>query len=317
MFAFVLGCAVVLPPAFGGGDHHMHIQSADAVNVWYAMCDAMPDDCGDDEVLTTSGSHAIAVLDVASLEKGAILSLAYFYGVPELAGSEFDDHRLVHNENAYVAAEVRRFPDRLKGFFSVNPLAEYALGEVRYWAGRDDLAGLKLHLANSGFDFDDADHVAKLRAIIDVMNEHSLPVVIHLRNRDPNYGYDHAALFIDRVARHAPNVVFQLAHAAGWGGYDEGTDGAIQAFLDAIARGDLERDNIWFDVAAVVSDDVQDADLARFQKRLREIGLDRVLFASDWDEAAPATYILEMGSRLSLDDEEWARLLDNEAPFFR
>lgn len=80
-----------------------------------------------------------------------------------------------------------------------------------------------------------------------------MPVVIHLRNRSPEYGAEAVQGFIDQVLVTAPNVTVQLAHLGGWGGYDPATDGAVQAFLDAIADGRLNRERIYFETSAVIS----------------------------------------------------------------
>ncbi len=308
------------PSSFAGNDHHMHIYSEAATQVWAAMCEATPDDCDDELPIPSAalpGQAAVRVLDEAELEKGVILSLGYFYGAPEVARTKFDDHRYVRAENEFVAAQVSLFPDRLAGFFSVNPISNYAVSEVGYWAEHGGLAGLKLHLANSAFDFSNPNHMERLSAVISVMNDHGLPVVIHLRHRESGYGYEHAASFIDQIARHAPAVNFQLAHLAGWGGYDEGTDGAVEAFLDAIADGVLDRDKVWFDVAAVVEAEMPDVDLVALRERVREIGFDRLLFASDWDEADPVTYMNMLREYLLLSDEEMDQLMSNEAPYVR
>lgn len=310
--------ATAAPTVSASGDHHMHIHSENGAEVWAAMCATMPGACGDDEqapAAASTGEDAVRVLDEAGLDKGAILSLGYFYGVPELAGGKFDDHRYVRAENEYVAEQVALLPDRLVGFFSVNPLADYALDEVIYWANNGGLAGLKLHLANSDFEFGNTEHIEKLRRIIGVMNDHELPVVIHLRNRDPKYGYQDAALFIEQIAKHAPAVTFQLAHMVGWGGYDPGTDGAIQAFLDAIKNGDLDRSKVWFDLAAVVDTQMTDEVMSDMQRRFREIGFDRLLFASDWDEIEPRSYLAALKEHLSLSEKEWDQLISNEAPY--
>jgi len=321
LLSVALGATVFSPAlTHADADHHMHIQSANAVDVWDAMCDAMPDDCDDatsESISVTTGADAIRVLDDAGLHKGVILSLAYFFGFPELAGSKYDSHDLVQAENLYVAEQVSSFPNRLAGFFSVNPLADYAIEEVTHWLRDGRLTGLKLHLANSDLDLQNQNHVTKLRAVFAVMNEFEAPVVIHLRNRNPEYGYKEARLFIDDVAGHAPNVAIQLAHIAGWGGYDAETDSAIQAFLDAFDDGTLDRSQVWFDIAAVVDTKMPEDNAVQLSARLREIGLERVLFATDWDEVDPKPHITMLEENLPLSEGELKILLSNEAPYLR
>jgi predicted TIM-barrel fold metal-dependent hydrolase len=174
---------LITAQAMAGGDHHMHIRSANASAVWAALCESMPEACGPDSHVPapSTAADAIQALDEGGLEKGTIMSLAYFYGFPELAGTKFDDYRYVRAENEYVAQQVAYFPGSLAGFFSVNPLSEYAIHEVSYWAEKGGMTGLKLHLANSDLDFRNPEHVSQLKAVFEVLNEYSLPVGIHMR----------------------------------------------------------------------------------------------------------------------------------------
>ena len=164
-------------------------------------------------------------------------------------------------------------------------MADYAIEEITHWLQDGRLTGLKLHLANSGLDLRNQDHISKLCAIFVLMNDFERPIVIH------------------------------LAHIAGWGGYDAATDRAIQAFLDACDEGTLDRSRIWFDIAAVVDAKMHDEDAARLTARLRDIGLDRVLFATDWNEVDPRSHIDTLRNTLTLSDIEWAQLMSNEVPY--
>jgi predicted TIM-barrel fold metal-dependent hydrolase len=173
-------------------------------------------------------------------------------------------------------------------------------------------------MANSNFDFTDAAQLERLGAILALLSEHELPLVVHLRNRDPDYGAAAANAFIDLVAARAPNIVVHVAHLGGWGAYDPGTDAALGAFLSAIDAGRLSRDKIYFDIGAVVMPVLPDEALEPVTARLRQIGFDRVLFATDWDAAeAPAQHLRTLRSRLDLTADEWEMLLTNQAPYLR
>jgi len=298
----------------------MHIRSADASAVWGALCDSMPAACGPDysgPPEPSDASDIIAVLDDAGVEKGAILSLGYFYGFPELAGSDYDKPDFVRAENAFVAEQVALYPDRLCGFFSVNPLAPYALDEVRYWAAQDDHCGLKLHFANSNFSFQDPEQVAQIKQILSVLSEHDLALVIHMRNRNPEYGAADAQVLIDALAEAAPDITVQIAHMAGWGSYDAGTDAALGTFVGAFEAGSLKRENLYFDLAAVVMADQPPEALKPLPGRLRQIGLSHILFATDWDALeSPREYIQTLQTQLGLTAEEWEMVRENQAPYF-
>ena len=319
LLAVILPATALCNEHLRGADHHMHIRSESATAVWGALCESMPAACGEDfkgPPPPTDADDVIAVLDEAGIEKGVILSLGYFYGFPELQGSEFDDPDYVRAENRYVAEQVARYPDRLAGFFSVNPTADYALDEVRYWASEGGLLGLKLQLANSGLDFENAEQVEKLGAVLSLLEKHQLPLVVHLRNRNPEYGAATANAFIDLLADKAPGIVLHVAHLAGWGAYDPGTDAALGAFIDAIDEGRLNRDLVYFDIGAVVMEKLPDEALEPVPARLRQIGFDHLLVATDWDAAVtPAQLVESLRSRLDLSDEEWETLLSNQAPY--
>lgn len=141
-----------------GADHHMHLRSSDNAALWAAICSRIEGACPPEMPMPPSvntSEEAIAALDAAGLQKGVLLSLAYFCGMPEMASSEFDSAELARKENTFVAEQAAKYPDRLVGLFSVNPLADYALDEVRYQADLGALRGLKLHFTNSAVDLSD------------------------------------------------------------------------------------------------------------------------------------------------------------------
>lgn len=302
-----------------GGDYHLHIYSQNGTALLAALCEAMPQAC--DEQMKKgppplTAEDAIQVLDDAGLDRGVIMSTAYFSGAPELAGTPFDSAETLRAENQYIAGQVAKYPTRLVGLFSVNPLKAYAVEEVRYWAKKGGMAGLKLHFANSDVDFSNADHISRLREIFMILDENALPVAVHLRNRNPGYGAADADIFVNQVAANFPSVRIQFAHLAGWGAWDEGTNNALGAILNAISAGKLERSRVWFDVAAVVIKPLPDEALPQVAARIRQIGLDRVLFASDWNAmGTPGKHLQETKSRLALTEAEWNQIMSNEGPY--
>jgi hypothetical protein len=59
-----------------------------------------------------------------------------------------------------------------------------------------------------------------------------------------------------------------------------------------------------------------DEALAPLPARTRQIGMDHILFASDWDAMeTPKEYIQTLKSRLDLTEAEWEVLLANQAPY--
>lgn len=131
-------------------------------------------------------------------------------------------------------------------------------------------------------------------------------------------------------------VPVQIAHMAGWGPYDDETHLAMQAFVDAFEDGTLDPDRFTFDLSVVV-DDPEEAGAdterarqiiernARLAERVRQVGLERVVFGSDWPFAPPAgeprtriaLYRERLRSVLPLKPQELDRISANVGPVFR
>ena len=298
-----LGCQAAEPPAEPepvaprSADHHLHIQTETAAQNLDQLRNALE---GEDPERKPSHAHTaadvIVALDRAGLEGGALLSVAYMFGFPDI---EVDDElNKVQAENDYIAAQAALYPDRLVGLCSVNPLRDYALAEVERCARDSRLSGLKLHLANSDVDLLDPAQIDTLAALFRRLAELDLPALVHMRTRNPQYGQQDTAAFIDGVLAQAPELHVQIAHMAGWGGYDDATDAALAEFARAFEDGRLDPSRYTFGLAATVfspaaaGDDEERAEQVRsanqrLAARIREIGTDRVLFATDWPAWPP------------------------------
>ena len=123
-------------------DHHMHVASAD-------LCSLVGECLSSNHPPAVFASDAIAALDAANVSKGVILSCAYLYGMPSLHLTPHDIATRTRRENEFTAAEVAKYPTRLVGFLSVNPLQSSAIDEIRHWKGSNYLVGLKLHFTAS------------------------------------------------------------------------------------------------------------------------------------------------------------------------
>jgi predicted TIM-barrel fold metal-dependent hydrolase len=310
-------------------DHHVHVFSPAAAQWLEHELDLPP-------LPPLTVDQLMPVLQKDGVVKAAVLSNAYFFSAP---GAGKPDALKTHMaENDWVAAAVAKYPDRLVGFFAVNPLADSAAGEIDRCARRQAFVGLKLHLANSGVDLRDPAHIDRLIQVFDKANALGLAIVIHMRTKRADYGRQDAQIFIDRVLPTVPDVPIQIAHVAGWGGYDEATDSALSAFADAIEHGKITRRNLYFDVSAVVrpvrgggqegSRGSLPAGAAsqewrpeqryeRLVDRLQTLGLGRVLFGTDWPDWTPLAYAADLAEHLPLEGHELDTLLANRAPWLR
>jgi predicted TIM-barrel fold metal-dependent hydrolase len=322
--------AVRVPPA---ADHHMHLQSARTVSVLLRLKQAFkePIEPADRQVL--GGAEAVAALDAGGVRRGVVLSGAYLLGTSDIVVA--DEQRMVSDENAWTAKEAARYPSRLVGFCSVNPLKDYAESEVAHCAAIG-LGGLKLHFTSSAVDLSNPDHVARLRRVLGAANRLRMPLLIHLRTRAADYGEREANVFLDRLLPAAADVPVVIAHMGGWGGYDKATDAALStmAGMCAAVPGPCRR--LFFDLAfTVLPKGASDAPARtplgmladaqrnfpdgnqRLAEHVRALGLDHVLFATDWPGMTQADTAEAIRGSLPLRPAEIDAIFANQAPFLR
>ncbi|MFL6258121.1 MAG: amidohydrolase family protein [Thermoanaerobaculia bacterium] len=261
-----------------------------------------------------SADDLIAQLDEAGIRRAAVLSTAYWFGSPLMRKAEGDEYANVRAENDWTAGQAARYPGRLVVFCSFNPLKDYALQEIDRCAQIPQVKGLKLHFGNSGVDVRSPEHVEKLRKVFAAANGHHLAIVAHLWTLDKRYGREDAQIFLDKLLPAAPDVPVQIAHFAGGGpGY---TDQALAVYADAIAANDPRTKNLYFDVATVA--DEQSAEVLKtFARRIRQIGLHRVLFGTDLGPPMPRQSWLIFRTTVPLTDDEFRTIAGNVAPYFR
>lgn len=293
-------------------DYHQHLFSPGAA----ALVTGNPDSPG------ISARDVVALLDAADIRRALVLSVAYTWGKASRAPVD-DEYERVKAENDWTAQQVAHYPDRLRAFCSFNPLKPYAPEELARCSNDPQLRhGLKLHFGNSDVALDNADNVAQVRRTFEAANRYRMPIVVHMRtSRDlqRRYGADEARVFLNELLVAAPDVPVQIAHLAGSGGYDAATDSALSVFTDAIARHDARMKNVWFDATTVVRPGMSPDTLQRIAARIRQIGVDRVLYGSD-AAASPLAYPKAGWAefwRLPLSEAEFRVIANNIAPYMR
>jgi predicted TIM-barrel fold metal-dependent hydrolase len=266
----------------------------------------------------------IALLDAAGIRRAAVLSQAYSFGNPNRTPPVQNERARVIEENDWTSREVAQFPDRLVGFCGVNPLRDYALDEITRCARDPHLrTGLKLHFANSDVDVENPQHVERLRAVFRAANEHRMAIVVHIRStvsRQRPYGAAQARAFLDNVLPFAPDVVVQIAHLTGAGGYDDPkVDEALGVFVDAIAAGDPRMARVYFDVSGVAGVGEWRGKADRIATRIRQLGIARILYGSD-GAVGPGRKPAEAWAsfrELPLSREEFRAIAANVAPYLQ
>jgi predicted TIM-barrel fold metal-dependent hydrolase len=271
-----------------------------------------------------TADRLIALLDAAGIRRAAVLSLAYMHGSQSFRGD--DEYAQVRAENDWTREQVARFPDRFRALCSFNPLREYALRELDRCAKDAGLRhGLKLQFANSGVDLRNREHVALLRQVFAAANARRMPIVAHIWTGDEfvgkPYGRAEAQVFLNDVLSAAPDIPVQIAHLAGAGPrLDRGTREALTVLADAISSGDRRTRRLFFDVATNVTPQISIEDAAFIAARLRQIGLQRILYGSDLGlggNLPPRQAWGAFRGMLPLTDAELRTIASNIAPYMR
>lgn len=262
----------------------------------------------------------IEQMDDAGVERGVVLSIAYWYGSPRAKGIE-NEYEKVKAENNWNVEQVSRFPHRLVAFCGVNPLKDYALDELRRCRALPNVVGMKLHFANSGVDLKNADHLRKVREFFSAANDQNMAILAHTWIPDRTYGREHSQIFLENVLPAAPAIAVQIAHLAG-AGISCRPDDAVEVFAEAIQAGDPRTKNLYFDVTQCVGVDAGQSGetLALLAKRIRQIGLDRIFIGSDTatDTNPPiGVWWAAFRRRMPLTVEELREIGDNVPPYMR
>lgn len=229
-------------------------------------------------------SDLIPMLDSAGIRYALLLSVAYQFSNPNRPPVA-NEYERVKTENDWTADQAALYPGRLRAICSVNPLRDYALPEIERCAADPRLAhGLKLHFGNSDVQLEIPEQLEKVRRVFSAANAHGMAIVVHMHpsvTMKRAYGTAYARIFLDELIPAAPNVPIQIAHLTGSGDFDEqGVQEALDVFAQAIRDGDPRMKNIYFDISGI-SGLGKPERASKVAARLRQLGLQRILFGSD------------------------------------
>lgn len=279
-----------------------------------------------------TGAQLVAMLDEAGIRRAVVLSGAFGFGsrnmdITREQQSSAARLPLVRAENAWVAEQAALFPDRLIAFCSFNPLEPFAMAELDRCAADDRFKGLKLHLDESSVDLSNPAHVEQVRLVFAAANRHRMPIVVHVGNNQAGEGTapenrTNVDTFLGRIVTAAPDVPVQIAHLWGGQGFSEA---ALAAYADAVSAGAPGTRNLYFDIAeapliASQYGERQEEILAIVARRIRQIGLDRILYGSDGaleGHLPPRQAWAQFRANVPLTEEEFRIIASNVAPYLR
>ena len=227
------------------------------------------------------GKALLAELDAAGIEKAVVLSVGYSFADERKQLPDPDG--LTRAENDWTSAQVVASGGRLIGFCSANPLRPAALAELERCLALPGMKGVKQHFGNAGVSLRNPEHAARMAQVFALAERLHVPVLVHMRARGgANYGAEDARLFLDKVVPAAPSVDVVVAHLGGSGpGYTPQVDEVMAVFGAAAERKDPRMRNVYFDVATMVTNEITPELAALVATRLRQVGMNRVLYGSD------------------------------------
>jgi len=183
-------------------------------------------------------------------------------------------------DNQYIAKSVKKHPDRLIGFVTVNPWSETAESEIRQFVEEYGMRGLKLHPIKHGFMFDDH---SLLDPIFELCTTYQLCVL--------SYGAADVASVpnhFEEMANTFPDIAFIMAHM----GYMYETNSAINIASRV--------KNVYLETSGVYVRPVQLA--------IQKAGCEKIIFGSDTPKEE-ISFALERISMATSDESELKKIL--------
>jgi len=265
------------------------------------------------------GAALVRELDAAGVERAVVLSVGYSFSDERKGLSDPD--RLTREENDWTSGEVTRQAPRLIGFCSANPLRAAALEELERCLGLPGMAGIKLHLGNSGISLREPGHLAMVQAVFGLAQRKGVPVLVHMRARGgSDYGAEDARIFLDHVLPMAPGIDVIIAHLGASGpGYTPQNDEVMAVIADAAEHKNPRISRLYFDVATNVTEETTPAESQLVALRIRQVGLTHVLYGSD---LSPPGGSIRRGweifrAKVPLTPQEHQQIANNRAGFAR
>ena len=291
-------------------DHHVHILSPQLISDWKAH--GVPF-----SKLDSAYTSISYIFRETGAEKIFLLSMAYLYGAEGF--TEESEYEKVKDENNYLAQQVNKLPNQSIGFFSVNPLKEYAEKEIIRCADELNLTGIKLHFNNSSIELTSQDHLSKLKKPFHIISQKKLPVVLHLHNGSESFGIKDIKIFIDSILANLPELELYIAHLGTSGGYNKITEEILNSFIDYFNSSRMpEKQKIFFDISAVVLTESLEGipklnkdEFGQVSNKIRELGLKRVVFGSDYPVFNSREYLSTLKENLNLTAAEIQIIIEN------
>jgi predicted TIM-barrel fold metal-dependent hydrolase len=256
-----------------------------------------------------------------------LVSMAHMYTAEDfraIAKTPEIERRLVAAENDFIAVSVARKPSQFIGFYSVNPLRDYAFDELKRCKANPNLTGLKLHLPACGVSLENPEHVETFGKVLAWAAENDVPVLLHLTAGE-EIDLEKANWIWKTIIQPHERLHLYLAHLGSVGGFNSSSGNLLRAHsLLADKSAKFREMKIYFDLSGAIMEadseegrPTTDEQCRELSELIARVGVERFLFASDYPVFSVSRTRANLASRLKLTPEDSAKLLSNRSPLFQ
>lgn len=294
-------------------DNHAHIMSPQLISLWKSM--GIPFSKTDNYY-----SDIDTIFNTTKAQSVSLISMAYVYSSEEFGGKSKNVEEKVREENDYLAFAKTKYPKKIKAFYGIDPLQEFALTEIERCHNELKLDGIKLHCNASQVYLTEPVHLGKIKTVFEYASINRIPILMHFDNSHPKFGKTDVKILADSVLAGLEYVNLQIAHFGTSGGFNHKTKDVIDAFIELFqSNHPISKHKITFDISAVCLD--KDAEgvsklttkefdeLAEYSRKL---GFDRIVFGTDYPLYRSYEYLNVLIMKLKLTEDELTVLMEDK-----
>ncbi len=162
-----------------------------------------------DALFDTTGEKLVREMDASGIDQACVFVVDYGLWTGEPAVP-------IEEQNRLIGEAVKRFPDRLIGFFSVDPRRPNALELFQRGVEDWGLRGLKLHPSSGWYPYDEVAF-----PLYEQCAAYKFPLIIHTGGQPaPMRSRFGRPVYVDDVAAQFPTLPIIMAHC-GFGWWEE------------------------------------------------------------------------------------------------
>lgn len=294
-------------------DNHVHIMSPQLISLWKSM--GIPFSKTDNYY-----SDIDTIFNATKAQSVSLISMAYVYSSEEFGGKSENVEEKIREENDYLAFAKTKYPNKIKAYYGIDPLQEFALTEIERCHNELKLDGIKLHCNASQVYLTEPVHLGKIKSVFEYASINRIPILMHFDNSHPKFGKTDVKILADSVLAGLEYVNLQIAHFGTSGGFNHKTKDVIDAFIELFqSNHPISKHKITFDISAVCLD--KDAEgvsklttkefdeLAEYSRKL---GFDRILFGTDYPLYGSYEYLNVLIMKLKLTEDEVTVLMEDK-----